>query len=259
MRDGGCYAERMAARFAGPGQPYEGTITDGRWNGHIRTVEECLEDPIRWRKPRLIFINSMSDLFHEAIPDEYIWRVFEMMAIAHGKNGHVFLLLTKRWNRMMEFSLKAQEAQEAALREGRMAAQWPPRGVWWGHSIWDQPSANGSIPLLLRTSAALRFVSVEPMLGPVDLSRYLFSSGPDGEPAPRNDPPLPCLSWVICGCESGPNARPMGIEWVRSLRDQCVEADVAFYLKQAAFGCRIIKMPELDGRVWDQMPGDVVS
>ena len=302
-----CYAERVAARFNGPGQPYEGLARkvggEARWTNEVRLVETALDQPLRWRRPRRIFVNSMSDLFHEALPDAAIDRIFAVMALAP---QHQFLVLTKRPERMNAYMLERWQGTPAQTFHGlripaggptgrrgqveeacqpivdrlrlcdpakeshwtadeqckAMQWGWPLPNVWLGVSIEDQVTADARIPLLLEAPAAVRFVSVEPLLGPVDLTSlpatpavypYPHQLGDQIEcfrhmdalrgvigwvgqslrptEAPHEDG-LPRLNWVIAGGESGPGARPMHPAWPRQLRDQCAEAGVPFFFKQ---------------------------
>ena len=261
-----CYAERVAARFSGPGQPYEGlavrklrVISDddqrveARWTGDVRFVAEHLADPLRWRRPRRIFVNSMSDLFHERLTNEQIAAVFGVMAAAP---HHTFQVLTKRSARMREWFAWARRdftdrqrgivsapntfralldaafevlgpPSKPALDAAWHAHdddRWPLPNVWLGVSAENQAAADERIPDLLATPAAVRWVSAEPLLGPVDLA----SASPNARSLAQD------LDWIVAGCESGPGARPADVEWFRSLRDQCATAGVAFFLKQAA-------------------------
>ena len=190
-----CYAETMAARFSGPGQPYEGTIRDGRWNGSIRLVPEKLSEPLRWKRPRRIFVNSMSDLFHDGVPFEYVAAVFGIMAACP---QHTFQVLTKRPARAVEFfkwaegnnhshpetiCLHYSRAYTAAPTPG--VYSWPLRNVHLGVSVEDQATADERIPLLLQCPAAVRFASYEPALGPVDFIGW----GPDTPTGPAADTP----------------------------------------------------------------------
>lgn len=236
--EGGCYAEKVAARFSGAGQPYEGfaerTPHGGRWTGKIALIEGRLDLPLRWRRPRRIFVNSMSDLFHEDLPDEVIDRVFAVMAMAP---QHTFQVLTKRAARMRGYlaGLTRQEWWKARLREaaGRpmtannLYPDWPLPNVWLGTSVEDQARADERIPAVLATPAAKRFISAEPLLGPIDARVHLVNQfeGPDLRC-------VPCLDWVIVGGESGPRSRPMRPDWARSLRDQCQAAGVPYFFKQ---------------------------
>lgn len=240
-----CYAMRQAHRFSGPGQPYEGltrmTGHGPKWTGKVMLVPEKLEEPLRWRKPRRVFVNSMSDLFHEDVPDEFIDLVFAAMAIA---SRHTYQLLTKRPSRMREYlsgiapggSVDADRWDEARKRFWIRASgtererigvalahpRWPLPNVHLGVSVEDQRSADERIPLLLETPAAVRFVSCEPMLGPVAFRNppTAFATYLDG------------LDWMIVGGESGPGARPCHVEWIRDIVRQCREAKVACFVKQ---------------------------
>lgn len=237
-----CYAARMASRFAGPGQPYQGLASGGRWYGAARFVPEMLDLPLRWRKPRRVFVNSMSDLFHDDITDAQIAAVFGVMAAAP---QHTFQILTKRPARMVEWfrwigravGTDATTGERVAVatdpfigceicaaRHARIPPKqidhpraWPLHNVWIGVSAEDQARADERIPLLLQTPAAVRFVSCEPLLGEV---RFV---GPAG--AGRID-------WVIVGGESGPRARPCSVSWVRSIVGQCKTAGVPVFIKQ---------------------------
>lgn len=246
-----CYAESMAARFCGTGQPYEGTINPEtkRWNGNIKLVPEHLQDPLRWKRPRMVFVNSMSDLFHESVPDEFIDQVFAVMALA---SQHTFQVLTKRPERMhkyFEFHFTRSKCgrlasdmtgirdDAAGIGDVRVSnMQFPLPNVWLGVTVENQQAADERIPLLLQTPAAVRWVSMEPLLGPVDLKHGEWIP-PQGGGSKVNlfrpwETPLPSLDWVIVGGESGTNARPMHPNWVRSLRDQCAAAGVPFLFKQ---------------------------
>jgi len=228
-----CYAEAMAARFCKPWQPYSGLIASGRWNGRVHVVEERLRDPIRRKKPRKIFVNSMSDLFHGEIDEDTIDRIFAVMAICR---HHTFQILTKRPHRMFEYLAGYGRLDNIydcwhEFSGGPMEAEaWPLPNVWLGVTAENQQTADERIPLLLQTPAAVRFVSVEPMLGPVDLRPYLHRGllADPSEIGKFRDP----VDWVICGGESGPGARPMHQDWARGLRDQCQVARVPFLFKQ---------------------------
>jgi protein gp37 len=205
-----CYAQTFAERFRGvPGHPYEQGFD-------LRIWEDRLEHPLRWKRPRLIFVNSMSDLFHERIPFDFVARVFEVMATAE---QHTFQILTKRHERL------------SALAP---LLPWPPN-VWMGVSIENRRFVHRA-DHLREVPAAVRFVSAEPLLGRLD--------GLD----------LGRIDWVIAGGESGSRHRPVRVEWLRDLRDQCLGAGVAFFFKQ--WGGRRPKSGgrELDGRTWDDMP-----
>lgn len=232
-----CYAARMAARFCKPGEPYEGLISPGGgWNNHVKLVPEVLEKPLHWKRPRMIFVNSMSDLFHEAVPDEFIREVFNVMvqASAINHNGHTFQVLTKRPHRMMYFARRYTDSMSNPI------LPYCPR-IWLGVSAENQKAADERIPLLVQTPAAVRFVSCEPMLGPVDL-QYSAFNGTDSIKS------LEGLHWVIVGGESGPGARPMHPDWARGLRNQCQAAGVPFLFKQWGEW-----VPPMDGAVNEEI------
>jgi protein gp37 len=255
-----CYAERISARFSGPGLPYEGlahTVEgEPRWTGEVRLIERHLGDPLRWKTPQRIFVNSMSDLFHEKLSDRDIDRVFGVMAMAP---QHTFQVLTKRPQRMREYvgdgglGPSYRVWLEAC---SPVAMKWPFPHVWLGTSVENQAVAQSRIPELLMTPSAVRFVSVEPLLGRVDLRPWLHG-----------------LQWVITGGESGPGARPMHPAWVREIRDACLQSGVPFFFKQwgeyqpvetqygpgveAGGFVRVGKGKAgrwLDGRTWDEFP-----
>lgn len=228
--EGGCYAEKIAARFSGPGQPYEGfaerTRHGGRWTGRVALIPDKLTEPLTWRKPRRIFVNSMSDLFHEALPDEAIDQVFAIMALAR---QHQFQILTKRPDRARQYLLAEDRCDSIGMAQRGFDATatcyerldqdalWPLHNVWLGTSVEDQETADERIPHLRATPAAVRFLSCEPLLGPLRID-------------------LDGIDWVIIGGESGPNARPCDLAWIRSLRDQCRAADVPLFVKQLSSG-----------------------
>lgn len=263
-----CYAMAVATRFSDAGQAYEGlayrNASGAHWTGKVRLVEEHLEDPLRWKRARRIFVNSMSDLFHQSIPDDWIDRVFAVMALTP---QHTFQILTKRPERMklytaalsgdrllrtaFETGLVTPRADHIEAYAGIIAGQsWPLSNVWLGVSVENQETADKRIPLLLETPAAVRWISAEPLLGPIDLHQFTFQFSvcqvpSDGttvqalrqmlhaagkELARTQGSDL--LDWVVVGGESGPGARPMHPDWVRSLRDQCVAAGVPLFFKQ---------------------------
>jgi len=219
-----CYAARMAHRLNGrygyPLAPNEFKVT---------LHPDKLSEPGKWRKPSMIFVDSMGDLFHPDVPDAFIEMVFLRMANFY---WHTFQVLTKRAERMQRF-VSALDTKEIIGESVR-----PFRNIWLGVSAENQATADERIPWLLKTPAAVRFISVEPMLGRIDLSEGLTLRGP-------------ALNWVIAGGESGPGARPHpSLIDVRYLKAQCVRTGVPFFLKQM-WG---EKMPMLDGRKWDQIP-----
>ena len=257
---GGCYAEKIAARFSKPGQTFHGfaerTEHGGRWTGKLSLIDDMLTIPLRWKRPRKIFVNSMSDLFHENLSDEAIDKVFAVMALCP---QHYFQVLTKRAERMHAYfegpwawrvmeAKKAFDPEHCAGRGGGLSTVGGAlRNVWLGVSCERQQEADERIPLLLQTPAAIRFISAEPLLGPIDLRTLkLPKTGQFGtfvsavatggagifDHNSRRISDLPSLDWVIVGGESGPRARPMHPDWARSLRDQCAAAGVPFFFKQ---------------------------
>lgn len=254
-----CYAMKQAHRFSGKDQPYEGLTEIGphgpRWTGQITLVPNALDEPLRWRKPCRVFVNSMSDLFHEAVPDDFIDRVFAVMALM---SEHTFQILTKRPQRMLRYltchasgGRHVWSACQAITLPNKRATSWPLPNVWLGVSIEDQKTADERIAELLQTPAAVRFVSYEPALGPVDLTSMLedyrclcggaiyrvqrpahheWHCSHCGEI--RSAAIRPGVDWVIVGGESGPGARPCDVAWVRSIVQQCQAAGVPVFVKQ---------------------------
>jgi len=205
-----CYAERIAKRLKAMGVP-------GYERGFELSIHSNLLDrPLRWRKPRMVFVNSMSDLFHEDVPEWFIQSVF---AIMHKASWHTFQILTKRSGRLAELAQKLDWAEN----------------IWMGVSVENEDYLF-RVDDLRKTEAKIKFLSLEPLLGPL----------------PRLD--LEGIDWVIVGGESGPNARPMDIGWVREIRDKCLEAGIPFFFKQWGGVNKKSTGRVLDGRVWDQMP-----
>lgn len=228
-----CYAEKMSKRLAGMGQEkYKGILTDkGKFNGTVRTHDAELMKPFTWKKPCMVFVNSMSDLFHEDVPFEFIDEVFKVMAANHKLT---FQVLTKRPERMAKY-LNEDRANHrfigySANRPVPEPINWPLPNVWLGTSVENQDAANERIPHLLQCPAAVRFLSCEPLLGPVDLA---FMGTCPKDWGLGYSPIGNHIHWVIAGGDSGsPKARPMHPDWARSLRDQCDNAGVPFFFKQ---------------------------
>jgi len=210
-----CYAETFAERFRGvKGHPYEQGFD-------LRLVPEKLAEPLRWRNPKMIFVNSMSDLFHENVPDDYVVAVANVMVAA---NWHTYQVLTKRSDRLQK--LLNNSLRFAANREH----------IWWGVSVENRKYGLPRIENLQNTDAAMRFLSIEPLLddlGKVDLGG---------------------IDWVIVGGESGPGARPMKKEWVISVRDQCRGEGVPFFFKQWGGVRKSAAGRKLDGKTYDEFP-----
>lgn len=209
-----CYAEQLSLRFGWSSKPW--SARNAAVN--VQLHPERLQKPYSWRKPRRVFVNSMSDLFHPIIPDEYIERVFAVMC---DLPQHTFQILTKR-----------------PERAARWQGPWPDH-IWMGTSVENERAAS-RIEILRGCPAAVRFVSAEPLLGPL------------------GDLDLEGIDWVIVGGESGPGHRTMNHSWARTIRDACVEQRVAFFFKQDS-GPRTEMRPWLDGRVWEQYPGNLVT
>jgi protein gp37 len=274
-----CYAEQVVAtlprKFEGKNPKafafFSGltkeTTSGPRWTGVVKVHEGHLIEPLGWQKPRRVFVNSLSDLFHENVSDETIERIFAVMALAH---WHTFQVLTKRparmqallsdpsfWDRL-QMGASFQNANHKHERNPRLGKQhpgisWPLKNVWLGVSVEGQKAANERIPLLQQTPAAVRFLSCEPLLGPVDLQRFMSEpvlshcpeveefgdSACEGCPGPSPECPgvyvqRGGVDWVIVGGESGPGFRPMDYAWAQNIWDQCKAASVPFFYKQNA-------------------------
>ena len=306
----GCYAERLTAGILSHHPHYAGlTNAKGHFTGEVRCHEDSLDLPLHWRDPRTIFVNSMSDLFHKGVPFEFVHKVF---SVAHLAPQHVYQILTKRPERAVEFEpwlrrgirgldgptvftperiVPDDQLDDETFRRSRRGQYYPLPNVWLGASAENQETFDVRVPHLLRCPAAVRFLSLEPLLGPISLLRD-FGPNVVGKTTIIHDR----VNWVIVGGESGPGARPMNPDWVRSIRDQCGAAGVPFFFKQwgewgpdyafvravnvhpasgvvdnpnermgpqglAVAGCnsmfRVGKKAagrRLDGRTWDEMP-----
>jgi protein gp37 len=205
-----CYAERMALRLKAMGNP---NYTNGF---NVTMHENILELPLRWGKPQTIFVNSMSDLFHEDVPEQFIFRVFDIMRRAE---WHCFQILTKRSSKLIDLSPRLQ---------------WMPN-IWMGVSVEDE-RFTFRIDHLRRTGANVKFLSLEPLLGPISRLK------------------LEGIDWVIVGGESGPRSRKMKESWVIDIRNQCQEAKVPFFFKQWGGTNKKKTGRKLEGRTWDEMP-----
>jgi len=210
-----CYAERFAERFRGiPGHPFEQGFD-------VRLVPEKLAEPLKWKEPRMIFVNSMSDLFHHKVPDQYIEQIASVMILAQ---WHTFQILTKRADRMKR------------MLRGPLKFAASAKNIWWGVSVENKRDGVPRIKHLQTAPAAVRFLSVEPLLedvGKLDLKG---------------------IAWVIVGGESGPHARPMKAEWVRSVLEQCEDKEVAFFFKQWGGTRKKIAGRILDGKTHSEFP-----
>ena len=236
-----CYAEREWARLsANP----KATAYYGRTFTDVACHEDRLDQPLRWKKQRMIFVNSMSDLFHEDVPESFIDLVFAIMGLNQVMRDtpHVFQILTKRPERMQAYMsdpdtlwriTMAMKAHGPELPGENSPPVWPLPNVWLGVSIEDQETADERIPLLLQTPAAVRWVSAEPLLESIEIN-FALKSHMDRLGNWREGPGL---AWVVCGGESGSHSRPMHAEWARKLQDDSAAAGVPFFMKQlgAAF------------------------
>lgn len=285
-----CYAETMgnrlramaiAKREAGeePGRLrhyVDAVDNQGRWTGSLIPVPEAITEPLTWKKPRMIFVNSMSDLFHESVQASFIAEVFATMYEAQ---WHTFQVLTKRADRMPYLLSNALflsgmakivhgRLQQTAPEKAAVVTEsdilddihdcWPLRNVWLGVSVEDQKRTDERVPHLLKTPAAVRFLSIEPLLGPISFrwaKWQKFSDVPGGVTDELDG--LRTVDWVIVGGESGPGARPMHPDWPKALRDQCVAAGVPFFFKQ--WGEWMPYQESGSPPLWDSQRGDSID
>lgn len=270
-----CYAIKMANRFSGDGGHYEGLVKKTNsmlnWTGIVQRAPQVLKDPLSWKKHQRIFMNSMSDLFHESIEDWMIDEVFGIVLACHvleNRQSHTFMSLTKRPERQREYFsasprelikrwTKAMDGVVIMDNPDMMFSEYvasfsinqifPLPNYWVGTSVENQEAADKRVPEILQVPAAIRFLSMEPLLGPVDLTKVNlpeqlqpdWSIGNDAlkfnalsDDEDRLYQSENHISWVITGGESGPNARPSNSDWFRSIRDQCTAVGVAFHFKQ---------------------------
>jgi protein gp37 len=266
-----CYAMTLAKRLKAMGSPKYQTDGDPRTSGPgfgVAVHPGSLDAPLHWRKPRKVFVNSMSDLFHDKVTDEFIADVFAVMAVA---NQHTFQVLTKRHARMRNLLSRASFVEMVAdrvqVRDGissRDIASWPLPNVWLGVSVENQSWADIRIPALLNTPARVRFLSCEPLLGALDLVPYLRPArcsqcggtwpGHACGPTHALLAVDPGVHWVIAGGESGDGARPVDLRWVREIRDECQKSGVPFLFKQVGGRTPKAGGRELDGREWTEYP-----
>jgi len=290
-----CYAMRLAGTRL-KDHPSRAGLTDPSkagpvWNGNLKFNEQWLDQPLRWRRPRMIFVCAHGDLFHEKVPDDWIDQVFAVTAMAP---QHVFQILTKRVDRMSSYILELAKAPADRLHHATLEAgfedeagcavanwingfsrwrhmsddknpldgskpRWPLPNVWLGFSAEDQQRFDERWPHVgpLAGEGWVTWLSAEPLLGPLDIGNGVAYDGEGGF-----DPLYPKLDWVVAGGESGAGARPMHPDWPRSLRDQCQAGGVAYHFKQwgswDSAGSHVGKKAAgrvLDGRTWDEMPG----
>ena len=253
-----CYAARIWPRLAGNDK----TVYFDRAFTNVQCHPEVLIQPVRWVRPRMIFVNSMSDTFHADVPDAFIDQIFAVMLLS---GQHIFQVLTKRIERAVSYlsdpdrKMRVVAAARALLASGKADfngyifpddIQWPLPNVWIGTSVEDQIAADARIWQLLNLPATIRFVSVEPLIGAVNLKAVLDANGRmfnalSGEGK---------LDWVIVGCESGSQRRKLDIDWVRALRAVCGEHEVPFFLKQLFLDGKLVSEPVLDGRHSIELP-----
>jgi protein gp37 len=265
-----CYAVNTAYRLEGNPKTedvYSGLTQragSGRnWTGEVKLIEKRLKLPMSWRTPRKVFVNSMSDLFHESLTDEQIWRVFAVMSVS---TRHTFQVLTKRPERMhamLQCPPPFLQAHPFDLLFGgtQWHCNWPLPNVWLGVSVENQETANTRVPLLLDTPAQVRFVSCEPLLDKLTLCDLHYQSvvainglsGESGWPIPHSQNHSG-LDWVIVGGESGKDSRRIDPMWVRLLREECLLYGVPFFFKQWGGLNKRAAGNELDGKTWEQMP-----
>lgn len=239
-----CYAATLAKRLKAMGNPrYQIDGPDGPGFG-LSLHWDKLTEPLAWKRPRRVFVNSMSDLFHPSVPRDFILKCFETMVAA---DAHQFQILTKRPTYM------ARVVPEVWKHLGLAK---PPANIWLGTSVEDQKWADKRIPFLLKTPAAIRFLSCEPLLGPLDLRRWIQSQELARAEAPTTDAVDGGrgVQWVIVGGESGPRCRPLELDWARSLQRQCSSAGVAFFFKQVGGRTPKAGGRELDGATYSEFP-----
>jgi len=243
-----CYARRMATRLKGRfGYPSDDPFK-------VTFHPDRLNQPLKWKKSRMVFVCSMGDLFHPDVDEEWILAVWQAMGEfydAEGeilpvkdRPGHTYLVLTKRPERALD------------VLSRRYPRGFERRNVWIGVSVEDQEQANKRLPVLMQIPATVRFVSLEPMLGPVNLKPYLCGFKKEWDAGDIYTSPAPVLDWVIAGCESGPGRRRADWDWFSFTKDQCraYGKNVPFFLKQMEVDGKLVKMPVLDGKVWDEAP-----
>jgi protein gp37 len=261
-----CYAERMAKRLRAMGvKKYQSVVDNNGWTGISVADDDSILEPLKWKKPSRIFISSMGDLFandwirfdavHVRVGAFIV--LHDILSVIQNTPQHTYFILTKRPENMRQF---------VAWYVTKIGAM--PKNLWLGVSVEDQKTADDRIPLLLQTQAAHRFISYEPALGPVEFLRYdheeqhlygpairrsyVVSKNTVDGPGEYYDDSYCGIDWIIAGCESGPHRRPADINWFRSVRDQCQAAGTPFFLKQMEVDGKLVKMPKLDDRVWDQ-------
>lgn len=235
-----CWAEKMAIRQAhmSGAREYSNVVRSNpsKWNGKTQFVESALHKPLYWKNPRMIFVCDMGDLFHETVKYEWFKKVMNIIEMSP---EHIFIILTKRPERAAEFLATYRDRSLILISVNGKKITWPFSNLWVGASTENQEQFNKRVPLLLKVPAAKRFVSIEPMLGPIDFydpiingEHYHTLKGFGDISGSRGYGGGPALDWIIVGGESGPKARPIHPDWVRSVRDQCAGAGTPFFFKQ---------------------------
>jgi protein gp37 len=264
-----CYALTLAARLKAMGQARYQNDGDPRTSGPgfaLTLHPDSLDLPLRWTRPRMVFVNSMSDLFHPRVPDDYIARVFAAMARTP---RHTYQILTKRpprmrallnspnWRGTVAGHVRAALPDQPLSAFDEMTMPFvggePLRNVWGGVSVEDQERADQRIGYLMDTPLRVRWLSMEPLLGPVELPEFVVAGSPDCPCESGRDCP-PNVDWVVVGGESGPGHRTVEPRWVRSIRDQCLMGGIPFFFKQWGGIRPKSGGRELDGHTWDQLP-----
>lgn len=241
-----CYAEQFAKRLVNNPNPkiadkYMSVISPNGWTGRINFKESELDKPLKWKKPRMIFVCSMGDLFHESVPFEWIGKIFSKMIMCE---WHTFQVLTKRPGRIIDYLKWYWE------EEGYTLQNMPelPSNIWIGVTAENQEQANKRIPILLQIPAKVHFISAEPLLNNIDLEKYWLCRNGNEYPFRSLSEEfrtkyIDLLDWVIAGPETGPGKRPMKKEWIESLYDQCKAANVPFFDKRNTLGLNIQNYP----------------
>jgi protein gp37 len=252
-----CYAEKRAKKLKGRfGYPSDDPFK-------VTFHPDKLDQPLKWKKPRMIFVCSMGDLFHEEVNPEWIIQIIKSCIEANRKQyKHCWLFLTKRPHNILKWREWGKDKYPQIIA-------WFQHKAWLGVTAENQEQADKRIPILLQIPAAVRFVSIEPMLSEVSLKNHVIHGKGEAwiyynfltgartsyvQGIKEEQPGGNKLDWVICGCESGPKRRKTKYSWIMNLKDQCVDAKVPFFLKQIDLGGILNKMPTLDGLVWDQYP-----
>jgi protein gp37 len=280
-----CYAEKMAARINSMNpllSKYKYVIKDNHWTGTVSIEYKDFQIPFHWNKPRRVFVCSMGDLFHEHVSNEWIDMVMAVIAV---NSKHTFMVYTKRPQIMHDYFTAGKDElinrwnlQLSAIRypyqfpllsiPNSVQNFWPINNLWLGVTAENQAMANYRVPILLNTLAAKRFISYEPALGPVEFTKIEYFTGVGTHvinalagvswykdiDTKRYDTACHKLDWVICGSESGPGHRNMELDWAENVKDQCERNKIPFFFKQRYIGSKKISMPQINGKVYNQIP-----